>query len=111
MPYKSIKEKLVQLRKEPKFTMPLSIYYPGLDNEVVRVELSKIIDRSIFEIYSKIEGELDRLMLLDILHKTMEKFECFHLNDNDFVYIRQYLNRIILIVEWDCNPDDLRNLI
>ncbi|HRB72326.1 DUF4844 domain-containing protein [Flavobacterium sp. WV_118_3] len=111
MPHKSIKEKLVQLRKEPKFTMPLSIYYPGLDNEMVRVELSKIIDRSIFEIYSKIEQGLDRLMLLDILHNTMEKFKCFHLNDNDFIYIRQYLNRIILIVEWDCSPNDLQNLI
>lgn len=111
MPHKSIKEKLVQLRKEQKFTTPLSIYYPGLDNEVVRVELSKIIDRSIFEIYSKIEHGLDRLGLLEIINITLAKFECFHLNDDDFIYVRQYLNRIILIVEWDCNPDDLQNLI
>ncbi|UUC44166.1 DUF4844 domain-containing protein [Flavobacterium cerinum] len=111
MPYRLVKEKLVIFRMERKFEVPMSIYYPGADNESVRKELSNILDHSIREVYSKVDQGIVTMELMSIVHKTLSKFDCFHLDEHDFVVVRQYLNRLILIVEWDCNADEVEHLI
>jgi len=107
MPDRAVKRELLTFLNEEKFTAPLSIYYPGLQIDDLRAELSSIVNTTISELYSKFDLGLIRSEIIDILKKGLRKFDCFNLSDNDLLYARQYLNRILIIIEWDCDPEDL----
>ncbi len=97
--------------REEKFRHPLSIYFRGLDNEILRLALSAIVNRAIFEVYAKVAIGLARWELLEIINKSLANFKSFDLSPEDMLFVKQYYRRIILIVEWDCDPQDLEDLI
>lgn len=111
MPNRSVQERLLEFYREEKFQQPLSIYYRGLDNETLRLNISAIVNKAIFEAYSKIALGLVRRELMEIINKGLASFKSFALSPEDMLFVRQYYRRLILIVEWDCDPEELENLI
>lgn len=111
MPNRSVQERLLEFYREEKFQLPLSIYYRGLDNEIVRLTISSILNKAIFEVYSKIALGLVRRELMEIIKKSLGSYKSFDLSPEDMLFVQQYYRRIILIVEWDCDPQELADLI
>lgn len=88
-------EELLAMRKENKFTQPLSVYYPGLNNEYVRCTLSNILDNGIIEISQRVSiGNLLKHELKEIINKGMELYRCFPLSDDDWQTAKSYYDRL-----------------
>lgn len=111
MPNRSVQERLLEFYREEKFQQPLSIYYHGLDNEILRLTISSILNKTIFEVYSKIPLGLVRRELMEIIKKGLGSYKSFDLSPEDMLFVQQYYRRLILIVEWDCDPQELVDLI
>ena len=72
---------------------------------------SSLWNKTIFEVYSKVDLGLARWELIEILNKGLHSFDSFNLSSGDLVVVRRYYLRILIIVEWDCESDELENLI
>ncbi|UPZ36522.1 DUF4844 domain-containing protein [Sphingobacterium sp. PCS056] len=111
MPNRIVKERLMTLHNEVKFQQPLELYYPGLDNFDLQAALTSIVNKTIFEVYSKVDLGLVRWELIEILNQGLRSFDSFNLSSGDLFVVRSYYIRILIIVEWDCDSDELESLI
>lgn len=109
MPNRAVRVNLMDMYNEVKFQEILSVYYPGLTsyNEDVRRSLNTIINTTILEIYSKLDSGIVWYELMDIVRKGQRNFQCFDLSSDDQKIVRAYLFRIIFIVEWDRDEQEL----
>ena len=111
MPNRAVRVNLMEMYNEVKFQEVVSVYYPGLIdyNEEMRKTLNAIINNTIMEIYSKLDSGIVWYELMDIVRKGQKNFQCFDLSSDDLKIVREYLCRIVFIVEWHRDEQELIN--
>lgn len=86
-------ENLQRLKKEPKFET--SAFYPGLSNKNTEKPLSDLLNVVTDDFEEGIKSDFTEQEYLDLMEKSLMKFDSFHLDTEDREYICGYFERIM----------------
>lgn len=86
-------ENLQRLKKEPKFET--SAFYPGLANKNTEKPLSDLLNVVTDDFEEGIKSDFTEQEYLDLMEKSLMKFDSFHLDTEDREYICGYFERIM----------------
>lgn len=111
MPYRAIKDRLMEMIREPKFDDFQLPCYHSKRKEKIRSELRRIVDQIILDVYVKVDQGLLFDDFVVILQKGLKKCNDYNLSNDETLFVRQYLIRIAVIVEWDKSQETLQNII
>lgn len=86
-------ENLHRLKKEPKFIV--STFYPGLANKETEKPLSDLLNSVTDDFEDGVKSDYTEKQYLDLMEKSLSKFDSFHLDTEDREYICGYFERIM----------------